>query len=98
MLIEGDMRLLGKAGNRCNIIVAFNIQVIEYQCVIHIAVSRETLLFLYKCGRLSLVFYRPKSTRSTLMSLGDTPGMRLACAKVSGFIADNFCLPSVEIS
>ena len=26
MLIEGDIRLLGKAGNRCNVIVAFNIK------------------------------------------------------------------------
>ena len=92
------MRLLGKASNGCNSIVAFNIQVVDYQCIIHIAVSRETLLFLCRYGRRSLAFYRPKSTRSTLISLGDTPGMRLACAKVSGFIADNFCLPSVEIS
>ena len=27
------------------------------------------------------MLYRPKSTNNTLMSLGDTPGMRLACAK-----------------
>ena len=37
-------------------------------------------------------------TSRTLMSLGDTPGMRLACARVSGFMAVSFCLPSVEIS
>ena len=34
--------------------------------------------------------YRPIITSSTLMSLGLTPGIRLACAKVSGFIFSSF--------
>ena len=40
--------------------------------------------------------YRPRSTKSTLMSLGETPGMRLACAKVSGSILVSFWRASVE--
>ena len=43
-------------------------------------------------------FYLPIRMRRTLMSLGDTPGIRLACARVSGSIRISFCLPSVEIS
>lgn len=42
--------------------------------------------------------YRPNRIKSTLMSLGDTPGILLACAKVSGSIFLSFCRPSVEIS
>ena len=42
--------------------------------------------------------YRPIITSSTLISLGLTPGIRLACANVSGFIFSSFWRPSVEIS
>lgn len=34
--------------------------------------------------------YRPIITSSTLISLGLTPGIRLACANVSGFIFSSF--------
>ena len=40
--------------------------------------------------------YLPISTSNTLMSEGDTPGMRDACAKVSGSILISFCRASVE--
>ena len=42
--------------------------------------------------------YLPISTSITLMSLGETPGMRLAWAKVSGSMRSSFWRPSVEIS
>lgn len=42
--------------------------------------------------------YLPMRTSNTLMSLGLTPGMRLACASVSGCIRSNFCRHSVERS
>ena len=42
--------------------------------------------------------YLPNKIKSTLISLGDTPGILLACAKVSGSIFSSFCRPSVEIS
>lgn len=42
--------------------------------------------------------YLPSNTSITLISLGDTPGIRLACAKVSGSMRSSFWRPSVEIS
>ena len=42
--------------------------------------------------------YLPINTSITLMSLGETPGMRLAWAKVSGSMRSSFWRPSVEIS
>ena len=42
--------------------------------------------------------YLPISTSITLMSLGETPGMRLAWARVSGSMRSSFWRPSVEIS
>ena len=42
--------------------------------------------------------YLPISTSITLMSLGETPGIRLAWAKVSGSMRSSFWRPSVEIS
>lgn len=39
---------------------------------------------------------RPMSTSITLMSLGDTPGMRLACASVTGSMLCSFCRASVD--
>ena len=41
--------------------------------------------------------YLPMSTSMALMSLGETPGMRLACASVSGSIRCSFCRASIEI-
>ena len=40
--------------------------------------------------------YRFMSTSIMFMSLGDTPGIRLACASVSGSIFSSFCRASVE--
>lgn len=40
--------------------------------------------------------YLPESTSRTFISLGDTPGMRLAWAIVSGSIFTSFCRASVE--
>lgn len=45
---------------------------------------------------LGVGLYLPISTSNTLMSEGDTPGMRDACAKVSGSILISFCRASVE--
>lgn len=44
------------------------------------------------------VLYLFISTSNTLISLGETPGIREACANVSGLMRANFCRPSVEIS
>lgn len=56
------------------------------------------ILFHVKlCFRLQEA-YLPNKIKSTLISLGDTPGILLACAKVSGSIFSSFCRPSVEIS
>ena len=53
-------------------------------------------LFCLKKTMLVLWAYRPISTSITLMSLGEMPGMRLACAIVSGSIVSSFCRASVE--
>ena len=42
--------------------------------------------------------YLPISMSITLISLGETPGMRLAWASVSGSMRSSFWRPSVEIS
>lgn len=57
-------------------------------------------VFLGRCPLFQKPFadYLPMRTSSTLMSLGLTPGMRLACASVSGCIRSNFCRHSVERS
>ena len=54
-------------------------------------VSRET--FILPFSSLLYLFIR---TKRTLMSLGDTPGIRDACARVTGLIAVSFCRASVE--
>ena len=41
--------------------------------------------------------YLPRYNRSILTSDGETPLILPACPIVTGFILDNFCLPSVEI-
>ena len=46
---------------------------------------------------LTTKFHLPMSTSMALMSLGDTPGMRLACASVSGLMRSSFCRASMDI-
>ena len=41
-------------------------------------------------------FYLPRSTSRMFISLGEMPGIRLACAIVSGSIFVSFCLASVD--
>lgn len=43
-----------------------------------------------------LLFYLPSKTSRTEISLGDTPGILLACAIVSGLMDVSFCLASVD--
>ena len=40
--------------------------------------------------------YLPMSTSITLMSDGEMPGIRDACARVSGFIFTSYCRASVD--
>ena len=42
------------------------------------------------------LLYRPKRISKTEMSLGDTPGILLAWAMVSGLIFVSFCRASVD--
>lgn len=52
--------------------------------------------FNWIVSRGTIGLYLPKSTKSTEMSLGETPGILLACAIVSGLIAVSFSLASVD--
>ena len=47
-------------------------------------------------SRGTYLLYLPESTNNTFISLGDTPGIRLAWAIVSGLIFTSFCLASVD--
>lgn len=81
----------------CEIIAFFSI----FQQITHFIVPRGThcsvfmfrsVSFVLCCDVLSLRcgFYLPSRTSRALMSAGETPGMREACARVSGFLAESF--------
>ena len=74
--------LMGKSiTSRMHFLMSFSFMV----CVFFCDVPRGTFCYL------------PNKTSNTFISLGDMPGMRLACPMVFGLILFNFCLASVEI-
>ncbi len=76
---------MGKSGISRMVLASVSLLIISlFNTFIEFFVSRGTLP------------YRPQSTSSTLMSLGDTPGIRLAWAIVSGSIFTSFWRASVE--